>query len=445
MNDAPATGAAPAEPEPPAGPEPVEAKKPRRRFVPSFSLRSLTLCVLLAASGLGLWWNQEPWGIRWCGRAAEPEASWHCDAVTFSPDGSDLLTMEYGVPTVRRASDGGKRFELAARSDYPDCVGYSSDGRYIVMKDLLRGSVRIWTGADGAEVREVEDARRTDVLGVVDDLLLLVAGEGEGAIIVRGIDLKGGEQTFAIQGRSFRLDRTGRAIARVTANNTLEGLELPGLKPMGAPLALNEAMRIAEFDAGSGRTVLMNDDGDQLRTMNIKQGGEQTVIETGRLDQIYGGAMPDLSMVVVGSYDEAKVNAYDSVTGERLWSTDDSPVRYNRIVGSGDGKYLAISEFLPDLSHPIRTAIVESRTGRVLKELAPQEGQYTGVQFGATAMRVLAVEADGTLAMWERRRPEQWWGVAWLPEFWLTAFFALLLVWSLIRDFKTLRKAKTAG
>ncbi|MCK6475134.1 MAG: hypothetical protein L6R28_25710, partial [Planctomycetes bacterium] len=45
--------------------------------------------------------------------------------------------------------------------------------------------------------------------------------------------------------------------------------------------------------------------------------------------------------------------------------------------------------------------------------------------------------------VWERRRDEGPWGIAALPESWLTALFALLLVWSLVRDFRTLRKVAT--
>jgi len=40
-----------------------------------------------------------------------------------------------------------------------------------------------------------------------------------------------------------------------------------------------------------------------------------------------------------------------------------------------------------------------------------------------------------------RRRPEYWWGVAWLPEFWLTLLFAAALAFSLWRDRRVLRQA----
>lgn len=36
--------------------------------------------------------------------------------------------------------------------------------------------------------------------------------------------------------------------------------------------------------------------------------------------------------------------------------------------------------------------------------------------------------------IWRLTRREQWWGVAWLPEFWLTVALSVGLVWSLWRD-----------
>lgn len=37
---------------------------------------------------------------------------------------------------------------------------------------------------------------------------------------------------------------------------------------------------------------------------------------------------------------------------------------------------------------------------------------------------------------YHRRRPEYWWGVAWLPEFWLTLVFGAALVWSVWRELR---------
>jgi len=43
---------------------------------------------------------------------------------------------------------------------------------------------------------------------------------------------------------------------------------------------------------------------------------------------------------------------------------------------------------------------------------------------------------------WRRRRPEWWWGVAWLPEFWLTLVFGAGLAWSLVGDRRRFREGQ---
>ena len=51
----------------------------------------------------------------------------------------------------------------------------------------------------------------------------------------------------------------------------------------------------------------------------------------------------------------------------------------------------------------------------------------------------------GRLRVLSARRPEYWWGLAWLPEFWLTHLLALGFIWSLWRDRRDLRKRSTTG
>jgi WD40 repeat protein len=66
-----------------------------------------------------------------------------------------------------------------------------------------------------------------------------------------------------------------------------------------------------------------------------------------------------------------------------------------------------------------------------------------GVEFSRDG-DLLAVCHDHDATVWSRRRPEYWWGVAWLPEFWLTVVFAVAFVWSVWRDRHELgRMAKT--
>jgi len=101
--------------------------------------------------------------------------------------------------------------------------------------------------------------------------------------------------------------------------------------------------------------------------------------------------------------------------------------------------------------------IVEDGHGKVIRD--PQNGtvlfrmqaefQYRNeynwdVMSAAGDYAAIADFRDNTI--WHRRRPEYWWGVAWLPEFWLTALFAGALGWSVWRDRKMgARKAGEAA
>ncbi len=53
--------------------------------------------------------------------------------------------------------------------------------------------------------------------------------------------------------------------------------------------------------------------------------------------------------------------------------------------------------------------------------------------------RVLINDECTGIYVFRRRRPEWWWGIFCLWEFWLTVGFALLLSWSVWRDRRTLR------
>ena len=54
--------------------------------------------------------------------------------------------------------------------------------------------------------------------------------------------------------------------------------------------------------------------------------------------------------------------------------------------------------------------------------------------------QVAAIGCDVPLTIWRRRRPEWWWGVFWLWEFWLTAALAAIFVWSVVRDRRRLAR-----
>jgi WD40 repeat protein len=76
-------------------------------------------------------------------------------------------------------------------------------------------------------------------------------------------------------------------------------------------------------------------------------------------------------------------------------------------------------------------------TGRELTALSSHGGVATAA-FSPDDHHVVTAGWNGTARLWYRRRPEYWWGVAWLPEFWTGIVFGLALAWSVRRDWRTL-------
>lgn len=46
------------------------------------------------------------------------------------------------------------------------------------------------------------------------------------------------------------------------------------------------------------------------------------------------------------------------------------------------------------------------------------------------------------IGIYKRNRPDSWWGIAWLPEFWMAVVFGTALFWSLRRDFRMLQDGR---
>ena len=92
--------------------------------------------------------------------------------------------------------------------------------------------------------------------------------------------------------------------------------------------------------------------------------------------------------------------------------------------------------------------VCDTRNESVLAELGPfqvgGELGLVGLEVTPDGKKVLIAtpRPDNTAHIYRRRRPEWWWGVFCLWEFWLTAAFAALLLWSIIRDRRALAAPK---
>ena len=98
------------------------------------------------------------------------------------------------------------------------------------------------------------------------------------------------------------------------------------------------------------------------------------------------------------------------------------------------------AEFSPDGGRILRIYFQESElydldSGKLLFSFPSRAA------FSPDGKHVLAYSSN-EVRIWRRRRPEWWWGVFWLPQFWFTVLFAVGFVWSLRRDYKRLMRVQ---
>ncbi len=81
-----------------------------------------------------------------------------------------------------------------------------------------------------------------------------------------------------------------------------------------------------------------------------------------------------------------------------------------------------------------QAVIVDARSRHWLVCLLAEESDVVSARFSPDGEKIVTATTVGDIRVFRRRRPEWLWGLAWLPEFWLTAAFAGLFVWSVVRD-----------
>jgi len=121
--------------------------------------------------------------------------------------------------------------------------------------------------------------------------------------------------------------------------------------------------------------------------------------------------------------------------------------------GVSTGRRLSV---LPEMAPPVQRlpdgrSIMDSEFGLLV--FAPDLGEaafvelllrstpfYGNVSFSPDGNWIVGANSL-EVVIFRRRRPERWWGVFWLWEFWLTAAFAAIFVWSVVRDRRRLARA----
>jgi len=79
--------------------------------------------------------------------------------------------------------------------------------------------------------------------------------------------------------------------------------------------------------------------------------------------------------------------------------------------------------------------LLDASTGKTLAEF-PSSFRAKFLSNDEIEREPSLIAESPRIELWHRRRPEWWYGIAYLPESWLTLLFALALLWSLRRDWQ---------
>ena len=182
-----------------------------------------------------------------------------------------------------------------------------------------------------------------------------------------------------------------------------------------------------------GRRIVTAGWDDTARVWDSETGRELHVLKGHNSVNCSATFSPDGRHIVTASHDET-ARVWDGETGHELH------------VLSGHESGVISATFSPDGRRIVTASIDgtarlwEAKTGRELDVLKGHKGRVSSAAFSPDGHRIITVSFDRTVRVWRRVRPERWWGVFWLPQFWAAVLLAAAFAWSLRRDYRRLMR-----
>ena len=425
-----------------SAPDPAPSPlKPRQRWLPRprFSLRTLVIAVLLIASGGGLWWRWEPWVVTWTLEGLNPRIF-----STFLSHKRDLILVNrYGgsadiwnvakKTVVARLPDAHGLFVYASFS--PD------DSKVITHVSMDEHcsqdyETKIWEVSTGKLLSTWDGALKGRYGTYLDDgkTILLEADKDNPP---ECLDSETLVSKFKMPGHTggifqYAVDKNCKLLVTVSADHTARAWDLTN----GSLLSVfsghtNQVIEVAI--SPDSKTIATGSWDGTARLWNPNTGKELFCFRhpssVSALDFSEDGRF-----VSSGSFDGTAC-VWDAKSGEPV-SSCIFDMQVHKVEFCSDGRRIFTTG-----SKGRNLDIWDVHSGEKLCLLKIGDGtspRFRLVEDG----NVLYADAGFPLIL-HRRRPEYWWGLAWLPEFWLTAVFAAVLVWSVWRDRKRTDKTIT--
>jgi WD40 repeat protein len=373
------------------------AKKPRLR--PKFSLRTFLISMLVIASAGGLWWRWEPWSFEKVlqdRNGAVRGAVW---AAVYSSDGRMIATAA-GDGRIYDADSGRQLAALTGFRNGLIRLVFSHDGRLLASSGSDM-TVRIWEAATGRQIHAISD--KFDFASVAfsaDDRFLITINFSR----IQLWDVGSGSLARTLTDESQKF-------CRIVA--------IPQLSADGKKMLLGFSDNYNAMGGENGIAIVDLDSGKTSKIQTDHRGKVNAAIFS-----------RDNKHILTGSVDGTAC-LWDVASGQKIVSFLGHTADVSSVEFSADNERILTASY----DHSVR---IWNRQGLLLATLQGHRDGVYSAHFSPDGQHILTASNDQTSRLWRRRRPEYAYGIAALPEFWLTILLTSAWFWSMRRDWRTL-------
>jgi WD40 repeat protein len=392
---------------------------PKRRWWRiRYSLRTLLLFVLLAGSAMGLWFRWEPWAA-----AFALPGYWFTD---FSPSGELVIARRSDGEAEIWATHSQQRVSTLRGLRGHIFADFAPDLSRVVAGPPER-PLTVWDVRTGTPLQQLGNDTHDLVISFNGKR---VCTDNEQSSVIKTWDADSGKLLVSFQQpapvHTAVVSRDGSRMVTSGGDGTARVWNMEKGVQMIVCRGHTSAVIRARFSPDERRIGTTSWDAT-ARLWDASTGTEQVVLR-GHTDFVFGLSFsPDGARVTTASRDHT-VRVWDARTGVAQLTLQ-HPCEVHESHFSSDGTRILTG------GKDSALRLWDAADGSLLTCLRVGKGSPRGF-FSADAERIYH---DGDFpCVWHRRRPEYWYGLAWLPEFWLTILFGSAFMWSVWRDRRTL-------